>query len=167
MEWESIEKAGRGCCVVKTRSESETERLGQALAEVVRPGMTLGLVGPLGAGKTRLTRALVEALGVDPEEVGSPTFVLIREYQGVYPIYHFDVYRMKSPDEFEVLGGSDYFRADALCIVEWADRVASDLPRATIWVEIEPLDSTGRRFMISVPRGTEPLLDALSRSLAD
>ena len=76
-------------------SEDETTRLGRAIAELVEPGVVIGLVGPLGAGKTRLVRAIAEALGVDPAAISSPTFVLIHEYEGRLPIYHFDAYRLK------------------------------------------------------------------------
>src|SRR5262249_23180187 len=74
---------------IEVGSEAETERLGQALAELIPPGSVIGLVGPLGAGKTRLVRAVSEALGVDPTAIASPTYVLIHEYEGRLPIYHF------------------------------------------------------------------------------
>ena len=83
--------------VIEVDSEEETERLGQALAEVCEPGCVIGLIGPLGAGKTRLVRAIAESLGVDPGAIASPTFVLIHEYEGRIPVYHFDVYRLESP----------------------------------------------------------------------
>src|SRR5215204_5605796 len=94
---------------VDVLSEVETDRLGRALADLVAPGIVIGLVGPLGAGKTRLTRAIAEALGVDPEAISSPTFVLIHEYEGHIPVYHFDAYRLGGPDDFEALGASDYW----------------------------------------------------------
>ncbi|HEV3121288.1 MAG TPA: tRNA (adenosine(37)-N6)-threonylcarbamoyltransferase complex ATPase subunit type 1 TsaE, partial [Isosphaeraceae bacterium] len=86
--------------VIETDSEQETDALGRALAEIVEPGTVIGLFGPLGAGKTRLARALAEALGVDPRAISSPTFVLIHEYEGRLPVYHFDAYRLVDTAEF-------------------------------------------------------------------
>ena len=116
--------------------ESATDRLGRALARVVVPNTVIGLIGPLGAGKTRLSRAMAEALGVDPLAIASPTFVLIHEYDGRLPVYHFDSYRLADPDHFESLGAADYWRAGGVCLIEWADRVADLLPedRWTIWL---------------------------------
>src|SRR5262245_15868376 len=82
-----------------------TENLGYALAQCLFPGAVIALVGPLGAGKTSLVRAIAVGLGVvDPRQVNSPTFVLIQEYEGRLPIYHFDAYRLKSEGEFADLG---------------------------------------------------------------
>ncbi len=120
--------------VVRSESEADTDRFGAALAKVVRPGMVVGLVGPLGSGKTRLVRAIAEALGADPARIGSPTFVLIHEYEARLPIYHFDAYRLASPDEFEAIGADEYFRGEGVCFVEWADRVADLLPPSAWWV---------------------------------
>src|SRR4051812_40721303 len=103
-----IEPTSRGL-TIEVDSEEETVRVGRALAESIAPGVVVGLVGPLGAGKTRLVRALAEALGVDPRAIASPTFVLIHEYEGKIPVYHFDAYRLGSPDEFDALGASDYW----------------------------------------------------------
>ena len=119
--------------------EDETEALGRVLALVLRPGDVVGLVGTLGAGKTRLSRAIAVALGVDPGAVASPTFVLIHEYAGSnLAIYHFDAYRLASPDEFDALGAADYWaEGDGICLVEWADLVADRLPDLAWWVRIE------------------------------
>ncbi len=136
---------------IQVVSESETDLLGRALADWVRPGTVIGLVGPLGAGKTRLVRSLSEALGVDPREIASPTFILIHEYEGRLPIYHFDTYRLASPDEFDALGVSDYFESDGLCLIEWADRVADRLPPETWTITIAP-DGERRRFTLNIPQ---------------
>jgi tRNA threonylcarbamoyladenosine biosynthesis protein TsaE len=131
--------------------EGETERLGRALADVMAPNVVVGLVGPLGAGKTRLTRAIAEALGVDPSAIASPTFVLIHEYDGRIPVYHFDVYRLTSPAAFEDLGAADYWQAGGVCLVEWADRVRDLLPADAWWIAIEPMGVSTRRVRIEVP----------------
>lgn len=136
--------------VIDVGPEAETEEVGRALARWVAPGTVIGLVGPLGAGKTRLVRAIAEALGVDPSAIASPTFVLIHEYEGDLPVYHFDTYRLNGPEEFEALGALDYYDAGGLCLVEWSDRVAGLLPRDAWTVRIEPRGE-GRRLHLNVP----------------
>src|SRR5215207_8549560 len=139
-----VERTAQGLRI-EVQTEAETDRVGRALAGVVGPGTVLGLIGPLGAGKTRLVRAVAEALGVDPGAIASPTFVLIHEYEGIIPVYHFDAYRLGSPDDFDALGAADYLDGDGVCLVEWADRVADRLPLGTWSVRIEPLDESRRR----------------------
>ncbi len=123
--------------LIELADESETCALSEAIAQVVRPGTVIGLVGTLGAGKTRLSRAIAESLGVDPQVIASPTFVLIHEYCGSIPVYHFDTYRLADTAEFEGLGALEYFEAGGLCLVEWADRVAELLPQDAWWIHIE------------------------------
>jgi tRNA threonylcarbamoyladenosine biosynthesis protein TsaE len=131
-----IVKEYLGLLQIALQSEAETERLGRALAKVIAPGVVIGLVGPLGAGKTRLVHAVAEALGAPPEAVTSPTFVLIHEYEGALPIYHFDAYRIRSPAEFEALGAGEYFDAGGVSLVEWAERVAPSLPKDCWWIDM-------------------------------
>jgi tRNA threonylcarbamoyladenosine biosynthesis protein TsaE len=150
-----VERTGGTSLTIAIASEADTERLGRALAEVVGPGVVIGLVGTLGAGKTRLVRALAEALGVDPGAIASPTFVLIHEYEGRMPVYHFDAYRLAGPDEFDALGASDYWtEADGLCLIEWADLVADRLPPATWWVRIDLDGPTGRLVRVEMPEAS-------------
>ncbi len=133
-------------------NEADTEALGRALAEILLPGDVVGLVGTLGAGKTRLSRAIAEALGVDPGAISSPTFVLIHEYESeTFPVYHFDAYRLEGPSAFDALGASDYWtEAVGLCLIEWADLVLDRLPDQTWWVRIElTADSLGRSVEIT------------------
>src|SRR3954471_19530641 len=88
-----------------------TNHLGRRLAEYLTPGTVVALIGPLGAGKTHLVRAIAEGLGLtDSHAVSSPTFVLIQEYPARLPIYHFDAYRLHSPGEFFDLGAHEYFQ---------------------------------------------------------
>jgi tRNA threonylcarbamoyladenosine biosynthesis protein TsaE len=146
------ERTSKGL-LVELGSEAETDRLGRALAEVVGPGVVIGLVGPLGAGKTRLARALAEALGVDPGAIASPTFVLIHEYEGRLPVYHFDTYRLRLPEDFEALGVADYWQGGGVCLVEWADRVLDVLPEDRWLIRIEPTGPESRRVFLAIPGG--------------
>src|SRR5262245_40421216 len=88
-----------------------TEALGRRLGALLFPGSAVALVGPLGAGKTHLTRAIVEGLGGDGRLVSSPTFVLGQEYPAPLPVFHFDAYRLRDPAEFFDLGVGEYFEA--------------------------------------------------------
>lgn len=128
--------------------ESDTERLGQALADLLPDGCVVALCGTLGAGKTRLVQALAEACGIPRREVVSPTFVLIQEYRGRRTLYHFDAYRVHDEDEFRALGPEEYFDSPALIVIEWADRVAGSLPAERLEIEIEITGDTSRRFRI-------------------
>ena len=141
-----------------SQSERDTETLGRMLGDVLTPGTVVALVGNLGAGKTRLVQAVAAALGVDRQDVNSPTFVLIQEYAGRLPLYHFDTYRLRDSDEFLELGADELMTSGGVCLVEWADRVADVLPRNVLRIEIEIAGPTARRFRFL---GTGPKSDAL------
>ncbi|MBM3968673.1 MAG: tRNA (adenosine(37)-N6)-threonylcarbamoyltransferase complex ATPase subunit type 1 TsaE [Planctomycetes bacterium] len=130
----------------EAQSEMETDALGAKLAGAAEPGLVVGLIGSLGAGKTRLVRATATALGADPSCVNSPTFVLIQEYFGHIPVYHFDTYRLRDVQAFADLGAEEYFGGDGICFVEWADRVASELPLDLLKIEVTAVAPTARRF---------------------
>lgn len=134
--------------VVELASEAETAAMGRRLAALLQPGDVITLIGPLGAGKTRLVKAICAALDVPEEFVNSPTFTLIQEYAGRFPIRHCDVYRLKSAAEFPDLGLEDLFADDGLAIIEWADRVAGDLPPARLEIRLEPTGLTSRRVTL-------------------
>lgn len=127
-----------------------TEAFGRRLGVQLFPGAVIALIGPLGAGKTHLTRAIAEGLHVrNPAAVNSPTFVLIQEYSARLPIYHFDAYRLAGPREFADLGANEYFEGDGVCIVEWADKVEATLPVEHLRIAIEVVDEHRRRFTIA------------------
>ena len=104
-----------------------TERAGATFAPMLRGGMVITLHGELGTGKTTLVRGLLRARGV-AGPIKSPTYALVEHYpvSSLY-FYHFDFYRFMNPNEWDSAGMSDYFRDDAVCIVEWPERVASRL----------------------------------------
>lgn len=141
-----------------------TEEFGRRLGTLLFPGAVIALVGPLGAGKTHLTRAVAEGLDVrNPAAVNSPTFVLIQEYVARLPVYHFDAYRLSGPREFAELGADEYFRGDGVCLVEWADKVEVALPPEHLRIEITVVDPVRRRFDIrATGERYESLLDDLA-----
>lgn len=131
------------------QSEDDTERLGIALADALRPGSIVALVGPLGAGKTRLVKAVAAHLGIERRDVSSPTFVLIHEYAGTLPIYHFDAYRLRDTDEFLELGAEELIDSQGVCLIEWADRVDAVLPPDRLTITIEAAGPQTRRFELN------------------
>jgi tRNA threonylcarbamoyladenosine biosynthesis protein TsaE len=144
-----------------------TENFGRCLAARLFPGAVLALIGPFGAGKTHLTRAIAEGLEiVESGMVTSPTFGLVHEYPARWPIYHFDAYRLKHPDEFIELGADEYFASDGVCVIEWADRVAAALPTDHLQIVLAVMGETSRHLtmMASGPRHA-PLLESVRGQL--
>jgi len=140
---------------------ADTDRLGAALAEILPESSVVELDGTLGAGKTRLVQAVAAALGVPPQEIVSPTFVLVNEYEGSRPIAHFDAYRLRDEDEFAQLGPEEYFDRPGLTFIEWGERVAGLLPPERLTIRIAVAGHEQRRFEISGP--ADPWASALAR----
>ena len=130
--------------------ERTTRAIGAALADVLGPGDVVGLAGDLGAGKTRLVQGAAKALGADGP-VLSPTFMLVREYDGDPPIHHVDAYRLSGPQELEDLGLEDVLSADAVVFVEWADRVAAALPESWLELILHIRDDDHREIQVTPP----------------
>ncbi len=106
---------------LRSANVERTHALGKALGELARAGDVVLLEGELGAGKTAFTQGIGSGLGVTAT-INSPTFTILKEYQGRLPLYHFDLYRLDEADELYDLGFEDYFRGDGVCVVEWAER---------------------------------------------
>jgi len=130
---------------VITHSEKETLQFGREYAASLQSGDVIALIGDLGSGKTCLIRGICQGLDVK-EEVTSPTFVLINEYLGRCPVYHFDFYRLEKPQEVLNLGIDDYLTDDSICLIEWADRALSILPKRRIEIRLASLFDRGREF---------------------
>lgn len=131
---------------IEIADEKELEAFARRLAAALPERITLALDGPLGAGKTRFVRALAEAAGTPADLVTSPTFVLLQEYPGPKPIYHFDAYRAKDVDEFWELGPEEYFAATGWTCVEWAERVAECLPKERLEARLHVMGPHSRRI---------------------
>jgi tRNA threonylcarbamoyladenosine biosynthesis protein TsaE len=110
-----------------TNGPEETIDFGIKFAQQLGPGDVLTFTGNLGSGKTTCIRGICRGLGVT-EHVTSPTFTLINEYKGKFPIYHFDFYRLQSDIELHDLGVDEYFERDGICLIEWPEIVTSLLP---------------------------------------
>ncbi len=129
-----------------TTSVDATIALGEALGRSLVGGLTIGLVGPLGAGKTQLVKGIASGNAVgDARRVTSPTFTLIHEYPGRLNLYHVDVYRLRNPGELLALGFDELATPCAVVVVEWADRVRVVMPDEALWVTLAVTGDTARR----------------------
>ncbi len=135
-----------------SRSEEETERIGERLAADLRPGDVVLLEGDLGAGKTVLVRGLARGLGHDPEAIVSPSFVLaIWHRGGRFPLLHVDLYRLPEGAGLDELGIDDALAAGAVVAVEWGERIPGSLVEGAWRVRIEPGGTSGER-VVSIVR---------------
>ena len=138
-----------------TNSPAETEALGAALGRVLTPGTVIAYRGDLGAGKTAFTRGLARGLGYS-DPVTSPTYTIVNEYLGGrLPLFHFDMYRLRSSEDLWDIGWEDYLDRGGVCAVEWSENVEDALEGA-LTVTIEKLGEDSRRITVE---GREPLAD--------
>ena len=130
-----------------TNSPAETEEIGSALGNIIKPGTVIAYRGDLGAGKTAFTRGLARGLG-STELVTSPTYTIVNEYLGGRcPLFHFDMYRLASSDDLWDIGWEDYLDRNGVCAVEWSENV-EDAMEDPIVITIEKLGEETRRITI-------------------
>ena len=135
--------------VARTSSEEETAALAARFASHLPPGTVVLLTGDLGAGKTAFVRGMAEGLGIDPDEVSSPTFTLIQEYRGRTTLFHVDLYRVAG-GEVEDLGLEELTAAGGIAAIEWAEKLPRQLPGA-VSVTIADQGDDQREIRIFVP----------------
>lgn len=139
-----------------SHSPAQTERIGQRLGELLRPGDLLLLLGTFGAGKTHLVKGVARGLG-SADLVTSPSFVLVNEYhadqphRGI-PIYHVDLYRIADEAELPTIGLDELWSGDGVCLIEWPERAAAQLPADHLAIYLQHLSET-KRQMRMVPHG--------------
>lgn len=126
-----------------TDSEKETEKLGEKLGKILKPGTIILIRGDLGAGKTVLSRGIARGLGIE-EAITSPTFTLVHQYKGRLPLYHFDIYRIGDPEEMYDIGYEEFFYGDGVTVVEWPEKMEWLLPDEYLEIKIERLPSNGQ-----------------------
>ena len=136
-----------------SRGPAQTQQFGQVLGRLLRAGDVIALRGPLGAGKTQLTKGIAIGLEVPADEpVVSPTFVLARRYIGRLRLHHLDAYRLRGADALLALGFDEMLdEPDAVVVIEWADHVAAALPPHAWWVELAHVGPRTRRLCLRVP----------------
>ena len=133
--------------IFETNSPLQTEAIGAALGKIIEPGTVIAYRGDLGAGKTAFTRGLAKGLGCR-EIVTSPTYTIVNEYLGGrIPLFHFDMYRLRSSDDLFDIGWEDYLDRGGVCAVEWSENV-DDAMEDALYITIEKLGEDARRITI-------------------
>ena len=129
------------------RTAEDMEALGRSIGEKCTPGTVISLRGSLGAGKTVFAKGVARSLGIN-EAIVSPTFTLVQEYEGRLPMYHMDLYRITSEDDFQMIGGEDMLYSDGVTLVEWSEIINDTLPVGTLFVQITVNDDQSRTVVI-------------------
>ena len=127
------------------KSPKEMIELGEKLGTVAFPNMLITMLGDLGAGKTTMTKGIAKGLGINGV-VNSPTFTIMKIYEGRLKLYHLDVYRIENPlDDFEL---EEYFEDDGVCVIEWANQINELLPHDRLDIEILDLGNDKRKVIL-------------------
>lgn len=126
-----------------SKSPNETMEFGEEYAKTLEKNDVVLLDGEMGAGKTVFVKGVAKSLGIS-DEILSPTYAYMNDYYG--KLYHFDCYRFSDGSQAETLGLTDYFYADGICVLEWAENISSVLPQAVKRVKIEKIDENTRRI---------------------
>lgn len=129
------------------KNEQETGEAGYRLGQLLNKGDIVCLIGDLGAGKTTITKSIAKALEVE-DYITSPTFTIVNEYDGKYPLYHFDVYRISSSEDMHEIGFEEYLYGDGICIIEWANLIEDVLPDEYINIELN-YKGEGREMIVT------------------
>ncbi len=141
--------------IYESFSEQQTKEIARLIGEQSKAGEIYCLNGDLGVGKTIFTKGFAQSLGIKEEEVTSPTFTIVNEYQGKLPFYHFDVYRIGSVEEMEYTGYEEYFFGKGVCIVEWAELIKELLPNTVIDITIQKDDTKNEYYRKIIIKGGE------------
>lgn len=135
---------------ITSHSPKETIGLGRTISRYLKPKDVLCLFGGLGAGKTVLVKGIAEGLGIDKKKVASPSFILLRIHEKArLPLYHFDLYRLGSPEAIACAGFEEYLCAEGVSVIEWAQRMKYLLPREFLKIELSANGKNSRLLNLS------------------
>lgn len=129
-------------------SPGQTMELARRLGKLVWPGTVLVLDGPLGSGKTSFVQGLAKGLDI-AGVVNSPTFTIVKEYDGRLPLFHFDLYRLEDSEEFWELGFEEYLTADGICALEWGEKASALLPHERLNIRLTRVDENKRSISLN------------------
>ena len=135
---------------VMSRSVGETLAMAEELGRNSGPGAVFALIGELGTGKTIIAKGIARGLGIT-DEITSPTFTLLEIYEGIIPLYHFDLYRIGSEAELDQLDFESYWEDGGVSVIEWADRAPGRLPAGHVRISIEYNNESSRSITIEYP----------------
>ncbi|TFG65285.1 MAG: tRNA (adenosine(37)-N6)-threonylcarbamoyltransferase complex ATPase subunit type 1 TsaE [Spirochaetales bacterium] len=130
-------------------SAADTLLFGRKLSGLLPDGAVVSLTGPLGAGKTVLVKGIARGLGIEAEEIISPSFTIIQEYTNSKTLYHIDLYRISGREELIHLGFEELLYGNGICLIEWGEKAADLLPPTVITVNIAILPDNKRQFSVS------------------
>ena len=135
-----------------SKGVEDTIRMGSRLGKKLKKGGVVALIGDLGSGKTVFTKGIAKGLGVkNVRYVNSPTFVVIKEYKGRIPLYHFDLYRVDHPSMCDIENYGEYFYGDGITVIEWADKIRKLLPKKYWEVRLAAAGESERKIEIRPP----------------
>lgn len=134
-------------CSFRSESPSETVEYGKKIGALLRGGDIIAFRGGLGAGKTAMTRGIALGMGLR-DDVSSPTFAIVNEYEGSLPLLHFDMYRLSGGADLESIGFYDYLSDRCVMAIEWSENIEGFLPPGTTYITIEPVSENERKITI-------------------
>jgi len=148
-----------------SKSVNNTLKIGKAIARNLREGDIICLFGELGTGKTVLTKGIAQGLGIERDRIVSPSFILMRLHtQGRLPLYHFDLYRLKSPQDIMALGNEECLYDEGVTVIEWADRLRYLMPTDYLKIDLSIKSNEQRLFELEAfGRHYKELLAAITK----
>ena len=147
-------------------SVSQTLKIGKAIARNLRGGEIILLSGCLGAGKTVLAKGIAQGLGIDKDNVISPTIVLLRVHQGKHLLQHFDLYRLRTIEDIFALGYEEYFYSQAVTLIEWPERLKFLLPKEFLKIKLSMKAKNKRHFKFTAKgKKHKQLLDKIHEDI--
>jgi len=149
---------------ITSSSPQKTEQIGLLLGEMLIRGDIIALSGELGTGKTTLVRGMALGMGLEKDDVASPSFTLVNEYRGPLPLFHLDLYRLHEEKELLDIDFEAYIRGEGVVAIEWADRISQAVPSDALWITLR-YGVDERREIVAEARGAryELIIEELQR----